>query len=221
MKRFHTIFITLFILFSLNYLNAKTIMIHPAGGMHNPGRRLVEGYERGVTLSLAEFVQQGLNELSSKEVLLTRKAGEELPFLHYVSRANRLCVNTFISLHVYRHDSPKPTITFYHLLYHPLIDRAPIQRDPFEMVPLYEAHFGSSHVSEMFCKLLHHKLLEEPYAKQITSQGVIGLPLRHLIGLTSPAFACEIGLKHDSQWQTIAPILVEAFSFLNQPLASD
>src|SRR3990172_8684717 len=78
---------------------AFTIMLDPAGDAKNPGRKLDDSFERGITLQFSETLKQKLESLfPSIRVVLTRLPGETVQLLQNANFANRLDVNFYLSI---------------------------------------------------------------------------------------------------------------------------
>ena len=207
---------SIFCLFSLLIpsLSGTLVMINPAGDRSNPGRRIADGYERGVTLSMAEQLQKKLADRYGVRVVLTRGAGEDVLELQGASFANRMNTDFFLSLHVYNQEEPKPTVSLYHLVYNPLIDLGAHQFVPFTFVPLHQAHFANSLQVRLFGSKMKDVLAEQQGKKVLDVCGLFGIPFRPLCGILAPALALEVGLSYEDQWKNILPVLVDSMSFL-------
>lgn len=189
-------------------------MISPAGDRSNLGRRIVDGYERGVTMSMAEELQKKLIERYGIRVVLTRNPGEDVLELQASSFANRMNTDFFLSLHVYSQEEPKPTVSLYHLVYNSLVDVGVHRLDPFAFVSLHQAHFANSLKTCLFGSKMKDVLDGIKNKKILDVHGMFGIPFRPLCGILSPAIALEVGLSHENQWENILPSLVDSMSFL-------
>lgn len=209
-----------FFVFSAPLFGMQKVVLNPACDARDPGRKLAFGYERGVTLAIAEFLEKELAQRYGVRTFLSRRAGETLLPFQAASLSNRINADFFFSIHVYHHHEPKPTIRLYHLLYHPLIDRAPRPHDPFEFISVYSAHYAKSLTSHFYATSIETLLKNDIHSKKLSCEGVLGIPLRPLIGVCAPAVACEIGICNDDQWMSIRESLVDSLAFLKTPLAS-
>jgi N-acetylmuramoyl-L-alanine amidase len=200
-------------LFLTTSLIGKLVMINPGDGK-GTGRMIVDGYERGVTLSMAEELQKKLSERYGVRVVLSRSPGEEVSELSSASFANRMNTDFFISLHVYHQEEPKPNIYLYNLVYNPLVDVASHQFVPLTFVPLYQAHFVNSFQTRLYGSKIKDVLEETHNKKVLDVHGMFGIPFRPLCGILAPALAIEVGLSYENQWKNIMPALVDSMNFL-------
>ncbi|MBD3231968.1 hypothetical protein GF322_04915 [Candidatus Dependentiae bacterium] len=209
------IFILIFICnFILIQINASIVMINPAGHAKDSGRRLMEGVERAQTFNFAEKLQQELQNEYSLKVILTRYPGEEIIAWESASFANRLGIDFYLSLHLYREEELKPKIFLYQLVYDPMSDFCSRNFDPYVFIPVWQAHFKNIHQTRFYGKYIKDKLTIESYSKNFDFYGLYGLPLKPLCGIVAPALLLEIGIHRDEQWQSLIGPLVESFSFL-------
>lgn len=165
------------------------VMIDPAGHAKNVGRRLVEGYERGETFKFAEKLQQELQEKYQVRVVLTRFAGEEIVDLQNASFANRLNVDFYISLHIYRQEQVKPKIFMYHLVYDPMVDLARRIFDPISFIPIHQAHFRSIHKTRFYVQQMKDILIMPYHQKRFDFYGFYGIPFKPLCGVFCPLYS--------------------------------
>ncbi len=191
-------------------LGAHTLMIAPAGDAKDPGRKLAHGYERGVTLQLAEALKAKLKE-HGVTVHISRSAGEEVPELGAASYANRAGVDKFVSLHVYHAREAKPHIDLFGLVYNPLVD-GQLQHDEHAFVPLCEAHFGSVTQSKNFGERVHELLGVKENERLLSCSGLVRMPFKPLCGVVAPAIGVEIGLSSDEQWESLVAPLARAIA---------
>ena len=189
-------------------------MINPSGHAKNVGRKLVEGYERAQTFKFAQVLQEALQERYGNRVILTRFPGEEIIDLQNASFSNRLGVDFYISLHLYRQDKAKPRLYMYHLVYNPMVDLAKRVFDPFRFIPIYQAHFMNIFTTTRYADLMKKTLYN--YEHMFDVYGLYGIPLKFLCGIIAPAIAIEIGINQEDQWKLAVAPLVESLSFLGQ-----
>lgn len=189
-------------------------MIDPAGDAINVGRKLVEGYERGVSLQFAEKLRTVLASNYGIQVILTRSPREIVPSLQNASFANRLGVDFFLSLHVYYQEEAKPSIFIYHLLYNPMVDLVAQNFNLLHFIPIYQAHFGKIKETILFANMMKNVLGSENYKKRFNFYGPFGLPLKPLVGIIPPAVVVEVGICEESNWRHLVEPLAESLGFL-------
>ena len=148
MKNLSLIFLLTFLFKTCLYSSDKKqflVMIDPAGHAKNVCRKLVEGYERAQTFKFAQSLSKGLQDKYGFRVILTRYPGEEIVDLQNASFANRLNVDFYLNINVYRQDSVKPKIFMYHLVYNPMVDLARRSFEPYTFIPINQVHFTNIH----------------------------------------------------------------------------
>ncbi len=188
----------------------KVIMLSPAGDAEHPGRALVDGYERGATLQLAESMAQMLRNEHGMRVVITRSPGEVITPLQVASLANRTSPDLFLSLHACGQDDPKSNIYFYHLVYNPLVDFALRAIDPHALIPLREAHFQNIHTTIKTAKNMLVSLQESAKQRFLKAHELISVPCKPLIGIVPPALMIEVSIHEKGALQYIAKSLVES-----------
>ena len=196
--------------------NLVTIMLDPAGHAKNTGRKLTNGFERAETLKLAESLSAILEERYKLKVVFTRSPGEEIVPLQNASFANRLDIDFFLSLHIYKEESAKPKIFAYHLVFNPIADFAKRIIDPLSFIPVYQAHFMSINRTVFAGTMIKSTLNRPDYQKQFDFYGLYGIPLKPLVGMSVPALLLEIGINEDDKWQTLVEPIIESLFFLTQ-----
>lgn len=198
------------LLASIATTQAYTLMIAPAGDASTPGRRLTNGYERGVALQCAEALKEKL-VTHAVTVHISRSTGETVPELGAASYANRAGVERFVSLHVHHSREAKPHIALYGLVYNPLVD-GQLQHDAHAFVPLHEAHFSSVTKSKNFGAKLYELLQVKENERLFSCSPLVRMPFKPLCGVVAPAIGIEIGLSSDEQWESLVAPLARAIA---------
>ena len=193
------------------------ILLNPAGDATRPGRRMVEGYERGLTLQFAEKLQSALADRFGIRPLLTRNAGEEVVDLQNASFANRLNADLYLSVHCHRSAEIKPTLSLYYLMYNQLIDdAAPLAQD-YAFIPLNQAHYRKIKHARSLATQMSYTLRSEPHARLLDCRGAYGIPFKPLKGILAPGIGIELGLCREDQWASlIEPILDSLVSVIEE-----
>jgi hypothetical protein len=211
LRRF--LFLFYFIFVSLGAAKHRPIvMLDPAGHARDEGRKLRSEYERGATFRFAEELRKALEKKYDLKVLLTRDPGEVVQQYQNASFSNRVSADLFLRLQLYRENDVKPTISIYHLVFNSLVDFAHRSYDSLVFIPLREAHFQNIHRTKQFGNKLAKALSEDGYQRNFDCNGLVGLPLKDLIGIQAPALTIECGIYNDNQWQQLIEPLVESFS---------
>ncbi len=210
------LFFIVILLFFSTMVDSKPIfmMINPAGHAKNIGRRIVEGYERTVTFKMAEVLKQKLQDQYGIRCVLTRYPGEEIVDLQNASFSNRLGIDFYLSLHIYRQDIIKPKIFVYNLIYNPMVDFVSRVFDPYKFVPVNQAHFLNINLTQSYGLKIKDTLTKRNHKKNFDCYGVFGIPIKPLVGIVSPALCIEIGICDQDQWKNLIDPIVDSLYFL-------
>ena len=192
------------------------VMINPAGHAKSVGRRLVESVERAITFKFAESLQQQLQEKYGYRVILTRYPGEEIVDWESASFANRLNVDFYLSLHIYREELVKPKMFTYYLLYNSLVDLAHRMFDSYSFIPVHQAHYKNVNTTKFYGQSMKTALETDWNKKRFDFYGSYGIPFKPLCGVIAPAIAVEVGICQEDQWKSLVDPLVESLAFLGQ-----
>lgn len=181
------------------------IMIDQGCDVRKPGRRVVESYERGIAMQVAESLKQAILKRYDVSVVLSRRPGEVLHALQAASFANRLGVALNLSLHIFRQESAKPTVFLYYLIFNPLVDLAHRSRDSsasLAFVPLYQAHFAAINATIAIAESMQ-RILCDMHRRILDCRGPFGVPFKPLVGMVAPAIGIEIGLSNENSWNSL------------------
>ena len=164
-----------------------TVMLSPTGQTQDPGRKLLDGFERGATRQLAETLKRNLEDQIDTRIILTHNAGETINQEQKASFANRLNIDLYISLTIYNDDALDIHPYFYkNELFSPSVDNR------LTFYPIKKAYLKSAKKIE---SLIQKKLFPHKYHSMFKIIKPIGLPLKSLEGITAPAFEFEISIK--------------------------
>lgn len=192
------------------------VLIDPAGHAKNLGRLLVEGYERAETLKLAHAIKERLLRKYRVRPVISRRPGEEISHrLQIPSFSNRLGADFFLRIHMYREESEKPKLFLYHLLFHPMVDLAVLDRKPLSLIHVQQAHFGSIHITRFYGETMYDYLNQELFKKYFDCFPLQGLPIASMIGITAPAVLVEIGICRENKWKSLVGPIVDSLRFLS------
>ncbi|MBD3272972.1 hypothetical protein GF385_01315 [Candidatus Dependentiae bacterium] len=209
-----TFFLLILLVFTKIDSKQLFIMINPAGHAKNIGRKLVEGYERSVTFKMAEVLKQKLEERYGIRCVLTRYPGEEIVDLQNASFANRLGIDFYLDLRIYRQEFIKPKIFIYNLVFNPISDFATRVFDPYKFIPINQAHFFNINITKSYGLRIKESLTKKHNKRNFDCFGVFGVPLRPLKGIIAPALCVEIGICDQEQWKNLTEPIVESLGFL-------
>lgn len=206
--------LTPFIAYTQDIRNQKIILINPSGDSKRTGRKFPTNYERAITFKIAEALQKNLEQRYGMRVIQTRVPGEEIVPLQNASFANRLNVNTFLNINVYKEETEKPKIYLYHRVVDPIVDLAKRSFQPLTLLKVNQAHIRNIHTTKSFGERIKMVLTIPDYQPLFDFYGVYGLPIKPLEGITSPAFLLEIGLNDEEKWPALIEPLTTSLKFL-------
>lgn len=189
-----------------------TIMIDPAGDAILAGRIIGDSFERGITLQCAESLKHALETKLAGQVrvLLTRLPGETIDHLQNAAFANSLHVNLYLSLNFYEEDAAELPLNIYYFSYNPVGDFWRKPDTSLSWIGYNQAYTPLFKTNHAYAHLLKQSLeLSASFSRFIVKQPH-GIPCKPLVGILTPALACECGLKNKDDWKSLVPILAEA-----------
>jgi N-acetylmuramoyl-L-alanine amidase len=184
------------------------IMINPAGHAGDPGRSL-NGFERAATFRFAQELQGALERLNDCRVVLTRVPGEKIVDFQNASFANRLNVDLFTSIHLFKIDSEKPIVYIYQHVADPIGDFAHRSFPPLKIMPVLQAHQVNISKSKGMGEKLASIFLSSENQRLFDFGGFYGIPLKPLCGIVAPAILLEIGVNQDDDWQVVLDAIIQ------------
>ncbi len=215
MKRFKNFFLLTFIFlifrssaqdsFLDNSLKGlkKVIMINPGGHAGQAGRSLSSGFERAATFQFAQELQNNLEKRSDCRVVLTRVPGEKIVEFQNASFANRLNVELFVDLRLFKLDSNKPKVYVYYHVTDPVGDFVYRNFSSLRFMSVFRAHQVNIFQTRQIAQDLADVLSENENKKFFDFGGVFGIPLTPLCGIVAPAILIEVGGSQDNSWQGV------------------
>lgn len=185
-----------------------TIMLNPAGNAQITGRHIHNTFERSYTLRLAEQLKKALEqEMPYVSVLLTRLPGEVAQPLQYANFANRIQTDLYLSIHCFEEKSTRPRLYIYQFSYG---EQFALPKNSLSLYTYDQAHLLNVKTTTIYGNTLQTTLGN--YAKLFDVQGPYAMPFAPLIGITSPAFGIELGLKNSNSWTDFVDPLVAAIT---------
>ena len=206
--------LSLFAIDNLAAARQPIVIIDPAGHAKDLGRLLVEGYERAETLKFARALKKELAKLYNVKPIVSRSPGEEILPLQIPSFSNRIKSEFVLRIHMYREESEKPKLFLYNLLFHPMIDVAKRTSDQLSFTPLHRAHFASVEKTRFCGRKMFDYLNQDSLKKYFDCYNLQGIPLRSLVGVTSPAILLELGICRENKWKSLVRPIAQSLSFL-------
>jgi hypothetical protein len=163
------------------YGDRPVVVIDPAGHTGDGGRWLVQGYERVQTLRFAYALKDALVQKYQVYPVISRSSGEKILPLQIPSFSNRLGASFFLRIHLYREESEKPKLFFYHLLFDSFTDVMRAKIDALSLIPLHQAHVGNIKKSRLYGNKMYEHLNQNYFKKYFDCEPLHGLPLKNLV----------------------------------------
>ncbi len=191
-------------------------MIDPAGDAKHAGRIIEDSFERGVTLQVAEKLKQLIEqEQLNVRVILTRFPGEFLEPLQNAHFANRLEVDFYISIHCYQESDIKSQCHLFYFLSNST-DEWQQKTNNLHLQYYDKAHIQQVKTAKKCAEIIKTGLDEKQYNPLLEVKGILGIPFKPLIGISSPAVALELSLpKKDHYKHYLIPLKNSIINILN------
>jgi len=189
------------------------IMIDPMGDAKYTGNEIEDTFERSLTLQWAqEFKATIESRFSNIQVIVTRNAGETLQPLQNVSYANRMNVDLYICISFYKQE----TIPAHMSIFYYLENTIDIQHkyNPLHFYHISQAYLKNVKNSENIAKKVATVLKQKNINPYFVCLGAFGIPCTPLLGIQSPAFYIEAGLKHKNDWKHLIQPIIEAINLV-------
>jgi hypothetical protein len=197
-----------------NPTRPKIIMINPAGDAKHTGRKLTNNYERAIAMKLADSLAKAVENRYGMKVLITRAPGDELIHLQNASFANRVNVDFFININIYKEDHEKPRLYLFHRMLDPLADLARRTYPLLELASVNTAHMRNIHKTKSFGERIKMVMTQQDYQNLFDFSGVHGLPIKPLEGIVAPAVLFDIGLNDEERWPMFVEPITASLKFL-------
>lgn len=186
----------------------RIVVLDPAGDAKYTGRRIGDGFERGLTLQCAEKIKEIIEERAPHiKAVITRMPGDTVYELQNASLANRIYADLFVNLNFYYTQETKPTLFLYQFSYGN--DFASCQQG-LVLHSYDQAYRINKESTDMLMQAFKKELLQQQYQSLFTVTGVYNLPIKPLIGIITPSIALDVGLKGKDLWQHYAEPLALA-----------
>ena len=204
---------------------AISVMIDPAGDAQNTGRIVDDGFERNLTLQVAQEIKNYFEYDKSIRIILSRVALESLEPLQNISFANRLNVDFYLNINicqnnpddkVFRNFDGNKIFIYYHIL-NPISDKWPKKFDDLSLIKIDDIYLKNVSknidIANSFSKSLKN------FSKKISVMSPIGVPLKELIGLKSPALSCEIIVSSKSDIKDFIEPICQALKQITEQIS--
>jgi len=213
MKKNIIFFLSLiFIYFNQSYSKTPLIMLDPIGHADFTGRKMLNGYERGILLTLAEKLQTELQNKHELESIISRKAGETIAPLEIASFANRLQVGLVINLQTFLTLNAKPTLNIYHLCFNKFTEFNQSPLAPGIFIPIEKAHIMNIKKTATIADSLKSFLIQPENTKLFDTSSPLAVPIKSLVGIVPPAICIEIGIINEKLLTELIKPLAQAIS---------
>lgn len=200
------------------YDRRPVVLLDAAGHAGDVGRWLVEESERSQTFKFAEELKREIFRRYRVRVVLSRSPGEAVLPLQIPSFSNRLDSKFFLRINMYREESEKPKIFLYHLLFDPLVDLVDRSIESLSLTPINWAHLYNIKRSISYGGLMFSHMNSNRFKKYFDCYPLKGMPLKYLVGITSPAVLVELGVCRENKWKNLVVPIAESLSFLKEGL---
>ena len=186
----------------------KVVMINPAGHAGEPGRSL-SGFERAATFRFVQELQSAFERGYDFRVVLTRVPGEKIVDFQNASFANRLNVDLFVSVHLFKLDSVRPKVYVYQHVADPVGDFSSRSFSALKMVSVLQSHQVSIFKTKNIGQHLAENFSSSDNQKLFDFGGFYGIPLKPLCGVVAPAILIEVGVNQDDDWHVVLDAIVQ------------
>lgn len=193
-----------------------TIILDPSGDAKRTGRTIGDSFERGLTLQCAEKIKSMLEEKHPHiTVVITRIPGDIVYDLQNASLSNRINADLFISLNFYATTDAKPTLYVYQFSYG---NDFAINNSDLTFLPYDQAYKINKTTTDAITQLCCAQLNNSTYNSLFSLSGPHSLPIKPLLGITTPSIAFETGLKNKDLWYIFVEPLVNTISAIVETL---
>ena len=194
------------------------LVLDPAGDSKKTGRSIGDSFERGITLQCAEKIKEVIEQqVDNVTVYITRLPGDVACEFQNASFANRLSADLFMSINFCSTTESKPHLYLYQFSYGN--DFTIIQQN-LSFIPYDQAHLKNKSESETVGSFLSNQLSQQEYRGLYTLFGPFKLPIKPLMGVTSPCIAIEAELKNKNDWiHLITPLTSTLVEVIKQTKA--
>ncbi len=201
-----------------SWLQALTIMIQPAGNTKHPGRSIYGSYERGLSIQLAEYLKEMLEQKDpSLSIIVPRFNAQTVEPYEQAMIANRLMVDAYIAILLYEQHESNPQLGLYTYAADPNDALKTINTNHLQFIPFDQAHIANHHTSYRMADVLLQAFQTKPLFT-IIGNGVHALPLKNLAGIMAPHIALELSVKDPKKMKEYAQSLVDPFNTMLQQI---
>lgn len=191
-----------------------TIMLDPTGDAQNVGRAIEDTFERSLTLQWAEAIKRDVETKCPEiTVVLTRLPGETIQPLQNANFANRLNVDLYLNLQVYKELSHKAGLTLFTFSYGDEFINPSPNFEQLTFLPVDQAYKKSALKSARYTSTLYQALKKDSRSASLDIRSVISCPIKSLVGIAVPTCSIELGLKHKDDWlqsvECLSDVLIE------------
>ncbi|MBM3887257.1 hypothetical protein FJ364_04985 [Candidatus Dependentiae bacterium] len=200
-----------FICLATPIIQAKTLLLFQTfGSTHHTGRNVAGSTERGITIKLAEAIQDFLSEQEpALQTFIVNPAGNNkknsLEMLNKINQAKKALV---IQLTASHNHHAKPACNIFFRCYNPLTDQIKRPYAPLTPIPLedvYLLYFNQS-------KKIAHAINTQLQSAQdfIDTSQPIGIPLAHVRGIKHPLIQIEIKISQEANLTELSAVIARS-----------
>ena len=213
-KQFHFLMITILCCGTMQ--SKPLLLLQTFGTTQHTGRAVAGGTERGITIQLAEAINDALAEHEdAPQTYIINPAGNKKNPFETLNKINQARQAVVVQLSASQQEQPKPSCNIFFRSYNALTDQIKRPYAPLTAVPLEEVYllnFGQS-------KILAKKLNEHMQGARdfIDTQEPAGIPLAHARGIKHPMLQIEVNINKGTQITQLAAILAGALQKIVLP----
>lgn len=176
------------------------VLLQTFGSTKNTGRTIVTNTERGVTLQLAEHINDALNQSQEDiEALIVNPAGKNKnTTIETFNKINQLPHAIVVKLTACQSNNPKPCCSVFYRCYNPLTDQIKRPMPPLTPIPLEEVYLTNFNTSKTLAKSLTSHLLAQNNTN-FDIKKLAGIPLSNARGIRHPVIHIEVQIDQMSQ----------------------
>lgn len=200
---------------SMRASGTPLILLQAFGSQQSTGRKIADNTERGVTLQLAEYLKNYLEDNGIPSLIINPAGKAQRDTIDLLSKINQLKSAVAIQLSASSRPQPKAECSVFYRCYNPLTDQIKRPQVALSLIPLEEVYLGAFHQSKTLAKGLVKNLQHDAQAL-LTVQEAHGIPLTPVKGIRHPSIQIEIGVNKESPFPVIGEQLAQAIIKLVQ-----
>lgn len=209
-KKYFLLFSQVLLLHNVAYLSeVPLILIQTFGSPKITGRQLWNNSERGVTIKLAEAIQDALSEQDNKRVFILNESSNQ-NHLDTINKINQAHQAVLIQLTASKTLKRKPECSIFYRCYNPLTDQIKRPLAPLTPIPYEDVYLINFNQSKILAKSLFNNL--ENSSDYLDKTTPVGLPLAKIRGIRHPAIQIEVSITKETSLEELGSILCDSIT---------